>query len=144
MAVAYLTLTAQFRGAAAVLGDKHGDPVLQVIDYLVHRQATKQRVQAARDLRAKLEGPEVADRLLSGVAAGFPDAVYVVVSSRQKPGWSAGTFIETGDRWYRIGTPVQRDTPNGLRTMYPLFEPTELEVIRRAVRYDLPLRGIGD
>ena len=139
MFCAYLAVTGAFRGAAAALGDKYGDPVLSAVDAVLHRALGARRERRRHELRERLEGPVVRDRILSGAAAGIPDAVFVVVASRQKPDWSQGTFVAAADQWYRIGAPIQRDTPGGLRTLYPLFTAGELDVIRRSVQYDWPV-----
>jgi len=55
----------------------------------------------------------VPDRLVTGPAAGIPDAELVVVASRQKPGWERGVFVITPDAWYRLGEPIDRLQPEG-------------------------------
>ena len=62
----------------------------------------------------------------------------VVVASRQKPGWERGVFVITPDAWYRLGEPIDREMPAGLRTLYPLTELRDLEVRRKSVEYTLP------
>ena len=134
----YLLGTGTVRGVAVYLTEPVGDPVLTAIDTVLLKRriaATARRRLAAREA---LEGPEVPDRLVTGRSAGFPDADYVVVSSRQKPGWEADVFVITPDTWYRLGTPVERTLHAGLRTLYPLTELRDLEVRRKSVEYELP------
>ena len=78
------------------------------------------------------------DVLLTGSAAGLSGCSLVVVASRRKPGWTRGAFVVTAQRRFRIGDPLDCRTPNGLRRLYPLTEATDLEVMRRWVRYELP------
>ncbi len=46
-------------------------------------------------------------------------------------------FVMTSDKWYRLGTPVERQMPGGLRTLYPLTELRDNEALRKGVRYEL-------
>ena len=43
-----------------------------------------------------------------------------------------------GETRYRIGRPFDRRYAGGLRTVYPLVEVAQAEVMRRMVRYTLP------
>lgn len=134
----YLAATGWFRAVSSYVDDARGDPVLTAVDAVVRRAWLRLQTRRARRDRERLEGPEVPDRLLPGRAAGFPDADYVVVSSRVKPGWDPGAFVITSEKWFRLGTPIERHLPVGLRTFYPLTEITDHEVLRRGVPYQLP------
>ena len=138
VALAYAGTSSMFRAWAAMADDRHGDPLLTLCDAAEHRIAQRLRGAQARRLRREVVGTEAPDRVLPGRAAGFPEATYVVVASHQKPDWDEGTYVETAAGWFRIGAPAHRDTPSGLRTLYPLFDAGELDVVRRHVRYDLP------
>lgn len=134
----YLTATGTVRALAAWFDDPFGDPVLTGIDDVVCRlrsRLRKRRVQADREA---LEGPEVPDRVLTGVVAGVPACDLVVVSSRRKDGWECGVAVFTEVACYRLGEPIERTVAGRLRTLYPLSEHRDLEAIRRSVRYDLP------
>ncbi|MBM3819362.1 MAG: hypothetical protein FJW14_10160 [Acidimicrobiia bacterium] len=135
---AYFMVTGLFRAVSAYVDDARGDPVLTAIDALVRRSRTRARTRREREAREALEGPEVRDRLVTGSAAGFPEADFVVVASRRKPDWEPGAFIITAEKWYRLGEPAERQMPGGLRTFYPLTEITDHEVLRRGVPYELP------
>ena len=134
----YLGVTGFLRAVSAYVDDPRGDPVLTFIDALMVKG--RRHVATGRDVRTReeLEGPEVPDRLVPGTAAGFPDADFVVVASRRKPGWERGVFVITPDVWYRIGVPAEITLHSGLRTLYPLTEIRDLEVVRRSVEYVLP------
>lgn len=134
----YLTITGYYRFAAWYVDAAQGDPLLTLVDSFVSKRRRAAAAQGANEAREAREGPEVPDRLITGRAAGIPDAELVVVSSRQKPGWDAGVFVITPDVWYRLGTPVERTLPGGLRTLYPLNEIRDLEVRRKSVEYELP------
>lgn len=134
----YLGATGAARSVAAYVDDPWGDPILTIVDSLLLKRRTAAATLRATRAREELEGPEVPDRLIPGQAAGFPDADFVVVASRQKPGWQKGVFVITPDTWYRLGTPVERHLHAGLRTLYPLTEIRDLEVRRTSVDYDLP------
>ena len=134
----YLFWTGWLRTVAAYVDDARGDPVLSTIDAVVRRTRDRSRTRRQREERERLEGPEVPDRLVTGKAAGFPDADLVVVASRRKPEWEAGTFVITTEKWFKLGMPLERQMPGGLRTLYPLTEITANEVLRRGVRYELP------
>jgi hypothetical protein len=135
----YLAFTGWFRAISPVFDDARGDPLLTMIDALVLRWRGRRDQRLATEARHRLEGEEVADRVMSGSAAGIPGAEIVVVTSRRKAGWVEGAFVITPEQWYRIGPPVERHTPNGLRTLYPLTIPGEMEVLRKGIRYDLPV-----
>lgn len=134
----YLGATGMARAVLAVVDDAHGDPVLTGLDTLILR-ARRGAAERRRLLeRERQEGPETPDRLVTGSAAGINNAEIVIVASRRKPGWDPGAFIITADKWYRLGTPVERQLPGGLRTLYPLTEIQDHEVLRRGVPYELP------
>lgn len=134
----YLGISAVFRAVCVVVGEPRGDPLLTVIDASVRRAWFGRRTRQARVVRERLEGPEVPDRLIPASAAGFPEADFVVVASRRKPGWNAGVFVITSEKWYRLGTPVERQMPGGLRTLYPLSDLSGGEVLRRGIAYEMP------
>ena len=134
----YLFVTGWLRTVSAYVDDARGDPVLSTIDAVVRRTRERSRIHRQREARERLEGPEVPDRVVTGTAAGLPEADLVVVASRRKPEWEPGTFVITADKWFKLGTPVDRQMPGGLRTLYPLTEITAHEVLRRGVPYDLP------
>lgn len=134
----YLVATGVLRWGATFVDEPVGDPLLTLLDALVRRAGRRVVLTRRRRAREREEGPEVPDRLYTGAWAGLTSADCVVVSSRRKPDWNAGTFIITSDKWYTLGEPFDRRLPEGLRTFYPLTEQTTNEVLRRGVRYDLP------
>jgi hypothetical protein len=134
----YLVATGLLRAAGSFVDDPFGDPILTGVDALATRSARRLRRVHVRRAREHREGPEVPDRLLAGDGANLAGFDYVVVSSRRKPDWTAGTFVITSDRWYTLGQPFDIQLPDGLRTVYPLREQKVTEVLRRAVRYELP------
>lgn len=134
----YLLGSGTYRAVAAWFDDPFGDPILTCIDAVVTRGRTGRRAQTAIRRREALEGPEVADRLVPASSAGIPDCDFAIVASRRKPGWERGVAVFTQDGCYRIGDPVERTINGRLRTVYPLKAHTDLEVVRRSVRYELP------
>lgn len=134
----YLLGTGAYRGIAAYFDDPFGDPLLTGIDYLVSSGWTRRAARKAAVTREALEGPEVADRVVSPAAAGIPDCDFAIVASRRKPGWERGVAVFTQDGCYRLGEPVERTVSGRLRTIYPLKTHADLEAVRRSVRYDLP------
>ena len=136
--ISYLAVTGFVRAVSVAVDDARGDPVLTTIDAVGRRVWQKAQTRRARMNREQLEGPEVADRLVPGRAAGFPDADLVVVSSRRKADWEKGAVVVTSEKWYRLGVPVERQMRGGLRTLYPLTELRDSEVLRRGVSYELP------
>jgi hypothetical protein len=135
----YLFVSGIARSAMAVAGVPGGDPILALADGLIRpRLRDRAREEAAAE-RAALEGPAVADVLAPGADVGFPDAEWVVIASRLKPGWECGVFVVTTDRWWRIGAACDRRLADGLRALYPLHAVAAVEVIRRSVFYDHPL-----
>ncbi len=134
----YLCLSGIVRAAAAAVEDPWGDPILTAIDAIAARSGQRTRQASTRQAREKQEGPERPDRLLPAACAGLATFDYVVVSSRVKPGWTAGTAVITEDKWYTLGEPFEMRLREGLRTVYPLREQRAAEVLRRAVQYQLP------
>jgi hypothetical protein len=137
-ATMYLGITGGVRAAGAWFDDPHGDFLLTAIDAVVVRNRRDRNARSARSAREALEGPEVPDRVVSGAQAGLTDAQFVIVSSRRKPGWDAGTVVLTDGPSYRVGTIVERTIHGRLRTLYPLTEHKDFEAFRRTVRYDMP------
>ena len=140
----YLVITSIFRIITAWVDDPQGDPLLTIGDWLLFRQKEKREVRQKKELRESLEGAEVHDRLVTGAKAGIPDAELVVIASRVKAGWVKGAYIITSDKWYRLAEPVHRDTPNGLRTLYPMSEVRDHEVLRKGIEYELPTLTASD
>jgi hypothetical protein len=138
----YLTFSGVVRMISVFVDDARGDPILTTIDSVARRLWTRRQRRAATNTRERLEGVDVPDVLVTGAAAGFPDVDLVVIASRRKPEWDAGAIVVTDEKWFKLGTPEDRQMPGGLRTLYPLTELHHHEVLRRAVRYTLPrLRG---
>jgi hypothetical protein len=134
----YLVVTGLLRAVSAVVGQPFGEPILTGIDAVGTRwsaAAGKARRQRARE---RLEGRAMPDRLFTGEWAGLTGVDYVVVASRQKQEWTAGTIVATGERFFAIGEPFDMRLPHGVRTAYPLTVLNTGEVMRRAVSYVLP------
>ena len=136
----YLMIGGGLRMGAAWFDDPFGDPILTGVDALAWRARARSTARSAAAAREALEGPEVADRIVSGSAAGIAGCDFVIVSSRRKPGWEPGAAVFTGEGCYRIGEPVEQTIAGRLRTLYPLTAHDDFEAIRRSVRYDLPRR----
>jgi len=137
-ATLYLGGTGSIRLAAAWFDDPIGDPVLTGLDGILWRRRARRRAKEERRTREALEGPEIRDRVVSSEKAGIPGCDLVIVASRAKPGWSRGVVVYTADTCYRIGDPVERVVAGNVRTLYPLTEHIDLEVVRKSVKYDLP------
>ncbi len=142
----YLVASGWLRVVSWWIAEPHGDPVLTGIDWLFHRTRRSAREGALRRTRLEAEGAEEPDRLYHGTWAGLPDVDLVVVASRRKPEWQKGTFVITPDGWYTLGEPFDRQTPHGLRTVYPLTAQKDNAVLRKGVSYNLPplRRGPGE
>jgi hypothetical protein len=134
----YLTLSGSLRAAAAWFDDPIGDPILTGMDAIVSKRRGERRDRQARAAREALEGPEIADRVVSSAAAGMPGCDLVIVSSRRKPGWDRGVAVFTPEKCYRLGEPAEQTIAGRLRYLYPLTEHADFEAIRRSVQYDLP------
>lgn len=138
LASLYLVVSGAARAISGVVDDPLGDPLLTGADVVLRTVSGRRRARRDMRRRHEAEGPEIPDRAVSGKTAGIPGADIVIVSSRQKEGWTAGLVVMTADKWYRLGEPVERTVEGRLRTLYPLTAHTDLEVARRKVRYDLP------
>ncbi len=141
----YLVVTGSVRALFAASSSIPGDPLLALADHLYETRRRRTEEERAVAARAAREGPAVPDLLAPGPAAGFPDADWVVIASRLKPGWEKGVFVVTTDRWYRVAEAIDRRTSEGLRHFYALHAVGQAEVIRRSVFYDHPrLRALHD
>ena len=136
----YLAISGAVRAISVAMDEPHGDPVLSLLDQLLVRGARRTAEARAAAARARREGVEIADRILSGEEFGQPEADLVVIASRRKPGWEEGVTVITDDGWFKLGPPLDRTFPEGLRTIYPLIRASDLEVLRKSVRYDPPAR----
>ena len=134
----YLGLSGTWRAIAAAVDDPFGDPILTAIDSVLLRGMRRARTDAARRQRETLEGPEVPDRVVRGSHLGINGADLVIISARRKLSWNTGTVVDTGERWYRVTSIEERTIGNWLRTLYVLKRHEDHEVVRRAVRYDMP------
>jgi len=136
-ATTYLGITGFVRAAGAWFDDPHGDFLLTLADAAWTRNRRNRDARHSRAAREGLEGPEVPDRVVPGSQIGLPDAELVIIASRRKPGWDAGTVVLTEGPSYRVGTIVERTFHGRLRTLYPLTEHKDFEAFRRTVRYDM-------
>lgn len=134
----YLVVSGVTRSILVAAGTSAGDPLLTAIDTMVKRRTERRAEDREVALRHAREGPAVPDVLVTGEEAGMPGSEWVVISSRLKPGWDPGVFVVTTERWYRLGSRDDRQTPDGLRAYYPLEAVAAAEVIRRSVYYDHP------
>jgi hypothetical protein len=144
----YLGCSGLLRVLAAAFDEGIGDPILTVVDAVLMRAIRGRRARRTMRRRESLEGPEMPDRVVLAASVGLADAEIVIVSARRKSGWDRGTVVITGDKFYRVGTIVERTIGGRLRTLYPLTEHKDLEVVRRGVHYEMPamttaVRGSG-
>jgi hypothetical protein len=139
----YLAGSGLVRAMGSWFGDPLGDPILTGLDALLFGARGRRREAKALQAREAREGPVVPDRVVSPAAAGIPGCDLVIVAARRKPGWERGLVIFTQDACYRLGDPVERTIAGRLRTLYPLSEHRDLEVIRKSAHYDLPPAGRG-
>lgn len=140
----YIGATGLVRCLAFAAGEARGDPLLAGLDSAGRAVAGRWNAHRATSAREALEGPEVPDVLLPGPEAGAPEAPLALLASRRKADWTEGTFVLDGDARYRIGRPFDRQSDDGLRTVYPLLEVAQAEVMRRIVRHALPAARPGD
>jgi hypothetical protein len=138
VASVYLGITGWIRIVAWYVDDAWGDPLLTIADGVARRVWSRNRRQRATIAREKREGAEVPDVLMTATDAGVADADLVVIASRRKPEWDAGAIVVTDEKWFKLGASIEQQMPGGWRTLYPLTELHENEVLRRAVRYTLP------
>jgi hypothetical protein len=134
----YIGGTGLVRCLSFAAADPRGDPLFGAIDAAGRALAVRWRRERAESTRLRQEGREEPDIVATGPDADAPDAVRVLIASRRKPGWTEGAFVLDGETRFRIGRPFDRRYPSGLRTVYPLLEVAQAEVMRRIVRYAFP------
>jgi len=133
----YLMAVGSVRAIGAWFDDPLGDAILSGVHWAATTALAGKRRKRQERSREEREGAAAPDVLRTGAWAGL-DVDYVVLASRRKPEWDAGAVILAGDESYRLGVPFDKDTPAGLRTVYPLKREETLEALRRAIRYELP------
>lgn len=134
----YLIVSGLARVTMGIVDQAIGDPILTGVDAIIHRTARRARHRRHHRAREREEGAEAVDRLYTGEWAGLTGVDFVVVASRRKPDWEEGAFVITSEKWYTLGAPFDLRLPEGLRTVYPLKEQTQNDVLRRGVPYELP------
>ncbi|HXG54106.1 MAG TPA: hypothetical protein VNJ03_01890 [Vicinamibacterales bacterium] len=137
-ATMYLSITGLVRTVGAHFDDPHGDAFLTVVDAGIHSVAGAVARRGEIDNRALLEGEAVPDRVARGSHLGLPDVEFVIVSSRIKAGWDAGTVLITESGAYRVVCIEDRTIHGRLRHVYGVNAHNDLEVIRRGVQYRWP------
>jgi hypothetical protein len=136
--IVYLTGSAALRLFGAYIGEPSGDPVLAFVDMLMRHVRRRLRVawSAMRD-RADY-GPQDADQVMNArdvdYAAG---ADVVVIASRPKVEWAAGTVVLSDDGYYSVLNPFVISVDGHKRIVYPLKRKRDFEIIRKAFRYNL-------
>jgi hypothetical protein len=136
----YLVASGALRAIGAASDSPLGDPLLTVVDKGLRTSHSRRRAKrAALELETR-QGAEVVDRLRTGAEAGVPGATLVIVSSRRKDGWTAGTVLLTSSGAYRIVYVEDRMIAGLLRHLYGLVAHDDLEAFRRVVPYELPAR----
>jgi hypothetical protein len=137
----YVLVSGVMRVASIISDEVRGDPLLTGIDEAVRGRREKQHALRNAQDRQRREGAEVRDRLVHGEAVGRPEVAFVLLASRVKEDWKAGTCLIGADGVpHRIGEPFDIETPAGIRRAYPLSELPLLEPLRRVVPYELPPR----
>lgn len=135
---AYLFLSGLLRVFLSVTGEIGGDPLVTLVDGVLHRRGIERMFRRAAADRERWEGPAVPDVVMRGVDAGWLEASFVIVASRLKAGWEKNVTVVTAHGWFRLGAPEDRHLPEGLRVFYPLYPMGGAEVMRRSVAYDHP------
>ena len=135
----YLGLTGFLRFISGWIDDGFGDPVLTVIDSGVRTCVLRAQARSVQRKRLAAEGPELPDRAVRPSSVGMNGPDLVIVASRSKPDWDAGTVVVTQLGPYRVGHVEERIIGGKLRTLYPLKAHTDQEVFRRSVNYELPV-----
>jgi len=135
--VVWLNLSSVIRLLAAAVDAPCGDPLLTFLDGAVHglRRRATAALSAIRT-RAKY-GREEIDRVMDAGAYGVADADVVVITSRPKEGWAAGTFVLSPDGYYTVLQPFEVIVEGRQRIGYPLVRKRDFEIVRKASRYDL-------
>ena len=135
----YVLASGMMRAASGIAGEPRGDLLLSVIDDAIVSRRVAKREMARASERERREGAHVPDRLVKGAAIGRPDLDVVLIASRVKEDWNAGTCLLGADGVpHRIGEPFDVETPAGLRRAYPLSDLPLLEPMRHVVHYELP------
>ena len=136
-ALGYLAGSGVLRLLSAYFGEPAGDPLLACLDSLIRRaRHAASIVSAAIRMRATY-GPLQPDQQVSGEQFGGFEADVLIISSRPKPDWRAGTVILSSNGYYRVLTPVEQNIGGRNRVLYPLKKKHDLEIVRKAIRYSV-------
>lgn len=134
----YLVLSGLYRVLSCVANEPQGDPLLTFLRWCFVRTSGRTRESFVKLDRERRQGREVPDRMKLGVDCDFPRADFVIIASREKVEWTQGAVLFTRRGCFRVGVAAERETPEGLRTLYPLTEVGQADVMRKIVRCELP------
>jgi hypothetical protein len=135
--VVWLTVSSAVRLLGAYFGDPFGDPLLTLVDEAL--QGLRRRATAAMSaMRTRARyGPEEIDHVMDAGAYGVAGADVVVIASRPKREWAAGTVVLSPDGYYTVLQPFEVTVEGHQRIGYPLVRKRDFEIVRKASRYDL-------
>ncbi len=136
--VSYLYCSGTFRLLTVAGGDPYGDPILTLLDRMARSSWSRIRLGSRAYQREKAEGPPVPDRIVEGHRFDGKGADYVLISSRVKEGWTAGTVLRVDAYRLRLGDPYEVSIEGRLRTCYPLSLACDGRIDRRFLFYRWP------
>jgi hypothetical protein len=137
-AVTYVAMSSAARLLGAYLGDPSGDPLIASADWVRRRSAQLfSGVVSQIAVRARF-GRDEPDAIVRGTEHGFVEADFIVVAARPKPEWTQGTVIFSDRRYFEVQQPTERLISQRHRVLYPLKRRHDFDIVRKAVRYDLP------
>jgi len=116
----YLVLSAVFRGITLAVDNPWGDPILTLLDGALQRRRADFQSRREAEARERAEGPAVPDEIHACRKFDGKDADFLVVSSRQKEGWTRATTVIANSVRLRVGDPKDTTLEGRLRTCYPL------------------------
>jgi hypothetical protein len=133
--LSYLVGSGALRLLATYSGDPSGDPMMSSMDWVTRRFARFLSGLSSRiSLRATF-GCNQTDEVVPASRLGFTHADVIVIASRPKREWTAGTIIFREQCYYVVLDPVEKIIGRRRRVVYPLKRQHGFDIVRRALRY---------
>ena len=134
----YLFISAVYRAITLAVDHPKGDPILTLIDHMVHDLVGRCTSLLEAVGSTRIGGLLGGDQILACRAFAGNEADFVVVAGRCKRGWTAGTTVVAQSIRLRVGEPREVVVEGWRRTCYPMKVIRDVQVDRRIVKYRWP------
>jgi hypothetical protein len=134
----YLFISAVYRAFALAIDHPKGDPLLTVLDNVVHDLVGRCSLLLESLGAARLASLLSGDHVIACRGFAGSDADFLVVAGRRKLAWTLGTTVVAQSIRLRVGEPREVVVAGWRRMCYPLRVIRDVQVDRRIVHYRWP------